>query len=310
MTDAPALDLAHLDAAGFDRLYKDKIEPCFAEYEPARVAAVDSFHKRLAFTAPIAVAAGVAIGTLAQDFVFGCVATLIATAMAYAFSYLKLQVVGTDAKIASLTVIAKAVGVSYSIEPPEAPALPRFRALDLVPGWDRSKFADFDLYEAHLETESEDSKGNKSYSTVFRGQLLRLRFPRKFLGVTIVRRDRGMFNMFGGQKNLKRVGLEDPHFEKIFEVYGSDQVEARYLVHPVLMERLIALEAALKGEKLRCAFEEGDLLIAVEGGDRFEIGDLFKPLADPERARKIVSDLGTVMQVMDAVLGAQARAKA
>ena len=154
-----------------------------------------------------------------------------------------------------------------------------------------------------------DSKGRTSYSTVFRGQIIRLAFPRKFLGVTIVRRDMGIFNMFGEDKkrNLERVGLEDPKFEKVFEVYGTDQVEARYLVHPVLMERLMTLETGLKGERLRCGFEEGDLLIAVEGGDRFEIGDLFKPLADPKRARKIVDDLAKVMQVMNAVLTAQAK---
>jgi hypothetical protein len=116
-----------------------------------------------------------------------------------------------------------------------------------------------------------------------------------------------MFNVFGSGEGLKRVGLEDPKFEKVFEVYGSDQVEARYLVHPVLMERLLDLEASFHGQKLRCAFEYGDLLIAVEGGNLFEPGDLFKPLPDPARARRIVEEIGKVLRVMDGVLTAQAK---
>jgi hypothetical protein len=189
--------------------------------------------------------------------------------------------------------------------------------MKLIPSCDRSTFEDwfsgthdgasFDLYEAHLERESKDDKGRSSYSTVFRGQIIRLAFPRKFLGRTIVRRDAGILNAFGGGEGLKRVGLEDPKFEKVFEVYGTDQVEARYLVHPVLMERLLDLEQSFKGEKIRCAFEWGEMLIAVEGGNLFEPGDLFKPLPDPARARRIVDEIGKVMNVMDSVLTAQAK---
>jgi len=40
---------------------------------------------------------------------------------------------------------------------------------------------------------------------------------------------------------MKRVGLVDPVFEKIFEAYGTDQVEARYLLTPTFMQRLVRL---------------------------------------------------------------------
>ena len=46
---------------------------------------------------------------------------------------------------------------------------------------------------------------------------------------------------------LRKVGLEDPHFEKIFEVFGDDQVEARAILTPVFMEELVALETAYAG---------------------------------------------------------------
>ena len=43
----------------------------------------------------------------------------------------------------------------------------------------------------------------------------------------------------------------------------------------------------------------------MEGENKFEIGDMFKPLADPARARRIVSDIAEVMKLMDAVLTAE-----
>jgi hypothetical protein len=101
------------------------------------------------------------------------------------------------------------------------------------------------------------------------------------------------------------VGLGDSRLERAFEVYANDQVEARYLIHPVFMERLLALETQFRGKHLRCAFEGGELLIAVEGGDKFELGSMFARLDDIERARVIVKDVSEIMRVIDAVLTAE-----
>jgi hypothetical protein len=211
------------------------------------------------------------------------------------------------------------MGASFQIAAFAPPALERIKALRLLPGYQRANFEDlfsgthkgarFELYEGHLEQRTTDSKGRTRYSTVFRGQLIRMHFPIEFLGVTVVRRDAGVFNMFGGGdiegRKLERVRLVASQFEKAFEVWGTDQVEARYLLHPVMMERLIALETGLHGKRIRCAFENGDLLVAVEGGNLFEPGDLFKPLVDPSRARRIVDEIASVVKVMDQVLTAQ-----
>jgi hypothetical protein len=99
--------------------------------------------------------------------------------------------------------------------------------------------------------------------------------------------------------------LVDARFERAFEVYSTDQVEARTLMHPVFMERLLEMETIFKGKSVRCGFEMGDLLVAVEGGDKFEAGSMFKPLADPERARKLITEIGLVFRLIDAVLTAE-----
>lgn len=323
MADAehPAtLDLTALDDAGFARLYESRIKPGFDAHEPERVAAVATFKQRLMIGLGLTALAAIVASLLARDIAFGFFAAIAGGFIAYAWSMAKLNAVRAKVKEASCKAIAESIGVLFWPDVGQPPAFQRQRELGLLPAHDRAKFEDlfqgsyrdaqFDLYEAHLEQRHRDSKGRTSYTTVFRGQVIRLSFPRKFLGITIVRRDAGMFNVFGEMfagKGLKRVGLEDPVFEKAFEVYGTDQVEARYLLHPAFMQRLVDLETALKGKRLRCAFEQGDLLIAVEGGNLFEPGDMFKPLAQPERARRIVDDVASVLRVMDGVLTAQAR---
>ena len=61
-------------------------------------------------------------------------------------------------------------------------------------------------------------------------------------------------------------------FSKIFEAYGTDQVETRYLLTPTFMQRLVDLEQSVDGKKIRFAFTGGQLLIAVETENRYEAG--------------------------------------
>lgn len=326
MTDSQssggAIDLARLDEASFQRIYKDRIEPFFIANESDRLAALQTYKQRMAMGAAATLIVGVATFVLSQqEWGLTIVLALFTLGAAAVWGYQPLAKVGRRLKQQYCQSIAEAMGAHFEMGDFAPPAFDRLRELKLVPSFSRSKFEDhfsgaykgasFDLYESHLEQRRSDSKGRTRYVTVFRGQLIRMHFPRDFLGVTIVRRDAGVLNVFGGGQNngrkLERVRLVAAALERAFEVWSTDQVEARYLIHPVMMERLMDLEKSLHGKRLRCAFEGGDLLVAVEGGNLFEPGDLFKPLVDPARARRIVNELAGVFQVMDQVMTAQAQ---
>ena len=94
---------------------------------------------------------------------------------------------------------------------------------------------------------------------------------------------------------MQRAMLEDPEFERIFEVYTTDQVESRYLLTPDLMQKLVDMEKVFHGGKLKCCFDDGELLITLQGSDLFEPGSMFKRLDDPERVRELLSDFAAVM---------------
>jgi hypothetical protein len=313
-TFAQTLDLANLDDTGFDKLYREGIEPLLAARESERIAGVSKFWWRAipgSILVVVLVIIFISIG-LFDVAIIGGIALAVGVG---AFAYWPLSSLNEQVKAGMLTTISEKIGCTYSANGFAPIAIDRVRTLGLIPGCDRSSFEDwfngqrfkcgFDLYEAHLEQKHQTKNGTR-WVTVFRGYLLRVSFPKSFLGTTVVRRDRGLFNFldhFGSK--LQRVGLVDSKFEREFEVYGSDQVEARELVHPVFMERLLALESKFDGKRIRCAFEEGDLLLAVEGRNRFEAGSMFSPLANPARVRAIVNDIGEILRLIDSMLTAE-----
>lgn len=313
--DNATVDLLKLDDTSFTQLYASSVQPVLAGNEAGRQAAMKTytFRRNLGLLVAAAVGAGTyAIwGDVLNSLIFGGVAF----AGAHWYAYQPLSVVATATKSQSLTAIAKAIGCTFQLGAFAPQALNNFKELKLLPSCDRSSYTDcfagayqscaFSFYEGHLEDRVQTKNGSR-WVTVFRGQLIRVAFPKKFQGTTVVRRDAGLFNfMQRWATELQRVGLGDSRLEKAFEVYSNDQVEARYLIHPVFMERLLALETQFQGKRLRCAFIDGDLLIAIEGGDKFEIGSMFSKLDDIERARTIVKDIAEIMRVIDAVLTAE-----
>ena len=78
--------------------------------------------------------------------------------------------------------------------------------------------------------------------------------------------------------------------------------EARALLTPDRMERLIALERHFKGGKLRGIFEDGHMTLALEAPDQFEAGSIFQPLVDPTRFTTALTELGLVCDLIDGFL--------
>ncbi len=308
---AAAEPLQHLDAQSVALLYSTQIEPRLVTLEAERIGAQRTFWMRLGIGgAGVAVIAAV---IMAFSTGWGLGIGVFGLVMVGAWAYGPLDAVGKRAKVAVLNAIAEAMHLRFTIAGFDPPGFGRCRELGLLPGYDRHSVEDlfegtrgtstFALYDAHLETRQRDSKGRETWSTVFRGSVIRLAFPDEFLGVTVVKRDAGIFNMFQkGGRDMQKIGLVDSRFEKIFEVFGTDQVEARYLVHPVFMEKLLELEKNFQGGKIRCGFIRGDLLICVEGRDRFEIGGMFSTLVSQDRVSKMADDVTTVMSLLDTVL--------
>ncbi len=144
---------------------------------------------------------------------------------------------------------------------------------------------------------------NSSTRTIFHGQLLVIDYTKRFLGKTVLRRDAGLMNRFGKPgKEFQHVGLASAEFEKAYEAWSTDQVEARELLDPIVLERFQELERLFQGKGLQAAFADGKLMIAIETGDRLNIGSMFKPLEGKGRVETILKEFDVIFDLMDVAL--------
>jgi hypothetical protein len=219
--------------------------------------------------------------------------TLGAIGGAYAWGNMPRAKAIKDVKIGINQAIAGEIGLEYEHDPAPDRGFELARTYRLVPGFDRSRFEDmwkgaydghpFMLHEAHLE-ERRGSGKHRRWVTVFRGSIISIGFAREFGGITLVSRS-GRYTKFlglGGPKDsieidgrrLDYVDMVHPDFEDAFDVYSTDQVEARTIVHPAYVERLIAIERAFHGEDICSLFHAGELVIALNCGNMFESGSI------------------------------------
>jgi len=179
----------------------------------------------------------------------------------------------------------------------------RYKGDDLVSGRIGETLIQFSELNAVHET---GSGKDKHRTTVFRGIFFIGDFNKHFVGQTVVLPDTAQ-KLFGrfGQKlqslNVFRgelVKLEDPEFESHFVVYGSDQVEARYILSTSLMARITDFKEKT-GKRIYLSFIGSMVFVAVSyTRDLFE-PKLFKTLLDFGPIRQYYQDLQLVIGIVD-----------
>lgn len=114
---------------------------------------------------------------------------------------------------------------------------------------------------------------------VFCGQYFVARFNKKFSTPVFIKARTGFKGNFTDNSigayltnEGSKVQLEDPEFMKMFDVYSDDQIEARYILTPALMERIKELAKRTKG-KYYIAFTNNKITVANNSRtDNFEMG--------------------------------------
>lgn len=311
------------DFADFPRVFQDELLPSLQAQESERRAAATSSLRWSWIGGAVAV-----LGALLGIFVFrvpqlAIVAGVIGFAV-HGAGRGPLSQIGKRAKSLIVNPVAARFNMIFDPNPGSQSSVVNMHEAGLLPTWDRSGFedrldgtrngVDFEFFEARLEQRrrTTDSRGRTRtrWITVFSGQCLRFQFHKDFHGKTLILRDAGFLNMLRRGRGLEEVKLESNMFEQAFQVYSTDQVEARYLLTPDLMQRLINLEKVFHGSKLRCAFQDGELFIALEGGNLFEPGSLFTPLDNPDRVRELLDDFAAIFNLIDSFADPEQVAKA
>lgn len=322
-------------------IWTDRLSPELERMEEERKAVIGRAIKRTIIVGVI-VAAVVALGFwqfgLQAMFPFGIFAGFVVTAIASGAVWVPVFSMKSQTKQLVVGAACEPFGFTYdtlhpdmksvsdlrtlgtwvktnrsmltSTDQPPTPAFDRLKVAGLMPSYDSAKFEDliegrraeagFSMVECKL-TEQQGSGKNRRTVTKFQGLLLNIEYPDPFLGRTIIARDK-WWKRGKGAGDLQRVDLVSKELEDAFTVHSTDQVEARTLLTPDRMERLLALERHFKGGKLRGIFEDGHMTIALEAGNQFEAGSIFKPLVDPNRFIQTLTEIGLVCDLIDGFL--------
>ena len=120
---------------------------------------------------------------------------------------------------------------------------------------------------------------------------------KNFKGKTIVTKDRGILNKITKYKNLQRVSLEDVLFEKKYEIYSDDQIEARYILTTSMMERMIKLSEIFS--KIEYNFFDNKVYININTKKNlFECNSFFRTLINYKRIKKSFDELYLIFSII------------
>lgn len=182
----------------------------------------------------------------------------------------------------------------------------------IVPGHDRYKSEDYfegayrgvrmQFSEIEL-TETRGSGKNRRTVTVFKGLAILLDMTtKKFYGHTILVRDLNKVAEWFQEKTLKmkRADLVDPEFEKLFDIYTNDQVEARYLIDPAMIERIKGLYEEYDGERMSAAYFDSRMLILIASRhNHFEPASIHTPATSPESVLNMKREIAQILSIID-----------
>ena len=156
----------------------------------------------------------------------------------------------------------------------------RYRGDDKVEG--KIEKTDFQFSELHSEykTRTTDGNGNtqEKWVTIFKGIFIHADFNKDIQGRTLVLPDTAekLFGRFGRKLQAmsnrgELVKMEDTEFEKLFVVYGSDQIESRYVLTPTIMKTMVDIKRKYK-KNVYFSFVGSRVYVAISFSK-----DLFEP---------------------------------
>lgn len=171
----------------------------------------------------------------------------------------------------------------------------RYHSEDLIKGClDKTSFTCSEVHAEERRTRSTKNGVQHYWVDIFKGFLFIADFHKEFQGETTIKRN-SLFKIgMGGS----RVKMESPEFEKVFDVYSTNQVEARYLITPSMMERMLKLDSNFK-DGITVSFRNSTILVAIpDSKDRFE-ASVWSSFSDMKLLKSDFAVLQSLLAIVD-----------
>jgi hypothetical protein len=294
---------------GFSEHFKKHIQPILGGLETQRIEQYKKFKRRLPFgiiLAAIALIGGISLNiAIEEENGFFIQLGLAGSAAVMAWAYIPVFKYKEEVKSKFLPAICSFYGnISYKLN--GTSDIENQLRRKILPDYSTATWEDFiegehqgvkfHMHETTLSTKNDKGQSHR----VFSGLILKFEFPKAFHGRTILLKDGGTFGNFLTGKDfngLAHIALEDPEFEKLFQVFGSDQIEARVLLTTAFMERILKLATlrSKNGGQVQAIFQEKELVLAIRSDQ-----NLFEPGSIRESALNM-ADLHLFLDQMNEV---------
>ena len=303
---------------GFSNHYKLHLKALVDEFEKDRVSAASSARKKLIWLTPLFVIIPVIGWQIVvweingSDDFQGLGLYFIGFSFAAITWFIKKSVVAYQNSIKNQIFprILSFIG-DFTFSAEVSDKVKQFKDIGLLPTYSTETSEDnitgeykgvkIELFETHLQNWKKRGK-NSRLVTVFNGLIIHLSMNKKFSGKTLVKQDKGSVgNWFSKNSNkLENVKLEDPRFENSFEVFSSDQIEARYLLTVSFMERLLELIEIFDNAEIQLCFENDHLLMVIPlRKPIFEPGPITEPEDFIDDAQSLLKEMHLIFQIIE-----------
>ncbi|MCM1323876.1 MAG: DUF3137 domain-containing protein [Acetobacter sp.] len=100
--------------------------------------------------------------------------------------------------------------------------------------------------------------------------------------------------------SLQQINLEDIVFKKRWKTHSNDQIGARVLLTPALMERMLEIKRRFYGRAIDFAFWDNKCLIAIHTNkDMFETTSLFTPALSYYKVQEVITQFYSIFSTID-----------
>ena len=303
---------------GFSEYYNANLKVLVDEFESDRVAALVSARKKLLWLTPlffIIPIIGWNILVWEYDYFdrprfIGIYFIALSYLATFFYIYQSVNIYQTTIKTKIFPCILNFIG-DFHYSPEVSDKALEYKDNGIIPSFDQENSEDhicgeykkvsIDLFETHLQKWKGLGR-NRRKETVFNGLIINMRVNNNFIGKTLVRADRGAVgNWFSKTfSDFENIKLEDPRFEDLFEVYSSDQLEARCLLTANFMERLLELITIFDDSKIELCFENNSLFLMIPlRKPMFEPGPITEPEDFIDDAQSLLKEIYLIFQIVD-----------
>ena len=145
----------------------------------------------------------------------------------------------------------------------------------------------------------------KSNNIVYTGIVFLIDIPKnKFTGHTVLVKSQGHLFSWLGKKfpaEFKTVHLEDPVFNKQYQVFSNDQVEARCILDPAMMERVEEISNMYFSKGVTISYDSGNRIFALIpfSGDFFKAPSIWCPATDVYTIARMKNEIKSMLSLID-----------